>query len=142
VPPVRASSTPLRLDKWLWSARLCKTRSLAVEQIERGRVLLNDQPPKPASEIKVGDRLELRLDRDVRVLVVRALSARRGPAAEAQGLYEETAESRIAREVAAERRRLAPDPAAAHAQGRPTKRDRRDLADWHRWSASIDDDKP
>jgi ribosome-associated heat shock protein Hsp15 len=132
----------LRLDKWLWSARLCKTRGLAVEQIERGRVLLNDQPPKPAREIKVGDRLELRLDRDVRVLVVRALSARRGPAAEAQGLYEETAESRIAREAAAERRRLAPDPAAAHAQGRPTKRDRRDLADWHRWSASIDDVEP
>jgi ribosome-associated heat shock protein Hsp15 len=132
----------LRLDKWLWSARLCKTRGLAVEQIERGRVLLNDQPPKPAREIKVGDRLELRLDRDVRVVMVRALSDRRGPAAEAQGLYEETAESRIAREAAAERRRLAPDPAAAHAQGRPTKRDRRDLADWHRWSASIDDDKP
>jgi ribosome-associated heat shock protein Hsp15 len=131
----------LRLDKWLWAARLAKTRALAVEQIERGRVLVNGQPAKPSRELKVGDRLELRLGHDVRLLVVRGLSMQRGPAPVAQALYEETAESLATRAAAAERRRLAPEPAAAQTQGRPTKRDRRDLVDWQRWSASIDDDE-
>jgi ribosome-associated heat shock protein Hsp15 len=130
----------LRLDKWLWAARLAKTRALAVEQIERGRVLVNGQPAKPSRELKVGDRLELRLGQDVRLLVVRGLSTQRGPAPVAQALYEETAESLATRAAAAERRRLAPEPAAAQTQGRPTKRDRRDLVDWQRWSASIDDE--
>jgi ribosome-associated heat shock protein Hsp15 len=139
--PTDQTLPSLRLDKWLWAARLAKTRALAVEQIERGRVLVNGQPAKPSRELKVGDRLELRLGHDVRLLVVRGLSTQRGPAPVAQALYEETAESLATRAAAAERRRLAPEPAAAQTQGRPTKRDRRDLVDWQRWSASIDDDE-
>ena len=76
----------------------------------------------------------------LRTVVVRGLSAVRGPAPVAQALYEETPASIAAREAAAERRRLAPEPAAAIDQGRPTKRDRRQLADWNRWSARVDDE--
>jgi ribosome-associated heat shock protein Hsp15 len=130
----------LRLDKWLWAARLYKTRALAADEVERGRVRVNEQPAKPGRELRAGDRVELRQDTVVRVLVVLALSPVRGPAPLAQTLYAETPESRLAREAAAERRRLAPEPADTQAQGRPTKRDRRDLADWQRWSASLDDD--
>lgn len=130
----------LRLDKWLWAARLYKTRELAADEVERGRVRVNDQPAKPGRELKAGDHIELRQDTVLRVLVVLALSPVRGPAPLAQTLYAETPESRLAREAAAERRRLAPEPADTQAQGRPTKRDRRDLADWQRWSASLDDD--
>jgi ribosome-associated heat shock protein Hsp15 len=130
----------LRLDKWLWAARLHKTRALAAEEVERGRVRVNGQPAKPGRELKAGDTIEWRQDAVVRVLVVQALSSVRGPAPMAQTLYAETPESCLAREAAAERRRLEPDPAAAQPQGRPTKRDRRDLIDWQRWSASIDDE--
>jgi ribosome-associated heat shock protein Hsp15 len=125
-----------RLDKWLWAARFFKTRALAVEAIEHGRVQVNGQPAKPARALRPGDRVTLRQGRDVRVVTVEGLDARRGPALQAQRLYAETAESRIAREAAAEARRLAPEPAHDREQGRPTKRDRRQLADWERWSAS------
>jgi ribosome-associated heat shock protein Hsp15 len=131
----------LRLDKWLWAARLAKTRALAAEDIERGRVLVNGQPAKPGRELKAGDHLSLRAPGgEPRVLVVLALSGVRGPAPLAQTLYAETPASLAARAAAAERRRLAAEPAQAIEQGRPTKRDRRRLADWRRWSASIDDD--
>lgn len=129
----------VRLDKWLWAARLFKTRALAAEAVERDRVLVNGQPAKPGRSLKPGDRLALRQPGVVRELVVRGLSRVRGPAPQAQALYEETAESLAARARAAEARRLAPEPAAAIEQGRPTKRDRRQLADWQRWSASADD---
>lgn len=132
----------LRLDKWLWAARLYKTRVLAADEVERGRVRVNQQPAKPGRELKAGDTIELRQDAVLRVLVVQALSTVRGPAPLAQTLYAETPESRLAREAAAERRRLAPDPAATQTEGRPTKRDRRDLAEWQRWSASLDDESP
>jgi ribosome-associated heat shock protein Hsp15 len=134
-PPAR-----LRLDKWLWAARFCKTRALATDEIGKGRVRVNEQVVKPARELKVGDRVELRQGAVLRTVVVRGLSAVRGPAPVAQALYEETPASIAAREAAAERRRLAPEPAAAIDQGRPTKRDRRQLADWNRWSARVDDD--
>jgi ribosome-associated heat shock protein Hsp15 len=127
----------LRLDKWLWAARFHKTRSVAAEDVERGRVKVNGQPCKPARELKAGDRVEIRQEAGWRVVEVRALSAIRGPAPLAQTLYEETAESQAARAQAAEARRLAPEPALTIEQGRPTKRQRRD---WQRWSASIDDD--
>ncbi|MCZ8111243.1 MAG: RNA-binding S4 domain-containing protein [Betaproteobacteria bacterium] len=130
----------LRLDKWLWAARFCKTRALATDEIDKGRVRLNEQVVKPARELKVGDRVELRQGVVLRTVVVRGLSAVRGPAPVAQALYEETPASIAAREAAAERRRLAPEPAAAIDQGRPTKRDRRQLADWNRWSARVDDE--
>ena len=135
----------MRLDKWLWVARFFKTRSLAAESVDRGRVDVNGQPAKPARELQPGDTLVLRQDGGVkRTLVIRALSAQRGPAPKAQALYEESPESLAERQRIAEARRLAPEPAQTIVQGRPSKRDRRDLersqVQWQRWSASIDDE--
>src|SRR3990167_453017 len=133
----------LRIDKWLWAARFYKTRSLAVEEIDKGRVRLNDQEAKPAREVKVGDTVALRQGQVLRMLVVRGISSQRGAAPVAQQLYEETAESLKAREQAAEQRRLANDPASSLERCRPTKRDRRTLDKaqdkaWdQRWSASV-----
>ena len=141
-PPAPADA--MRLDKWLWAARFYKTRALAAEAADRGRIDVNGQPTKPARELHAGDTLVLRQDGGVkRTLVIRALSAQRGPAPVAQALYEETAESLAERQRAAEARRLAPEPAQTIEQGRPTKRDRRELersqVQWQRWSASLDD---
>jgi ribosome-associated heat shock protein Hsp15 len=129
-----------RIDKWLWAARFYKTRSLATEEITRGRVLLNQQPVKPAREVKVGDCVEVRQGVVVRTVTVRGLSDQRGPAPVAQQLYEETSASLQAREKAAEERRLGTEPARSIEHGRPTKRDRRNIEQaWNeRWSASID----
>lgn len=129
----------VRLDKWLWAARFYKTRSLAAEEIGKGRVTVNEQAAKASREVRVGDRLALRQGAVTRVVLVRGLSQVRGPAPVAQALYEETPESIAAREAAAAQRRLGVEPADALQQGRPTKRDRRQLADWNRWSASVDD---
>ena len=134
----------MRLDKWLWAARFFKTRSLAAEAANRERVRVNDMPAKPAKELRVGDTVALRQEGGlVRTVIVQGLSAIRGPAPVAQALYEETAQSLAARAQAAEARRLAPEPAATLSQGRPTKRDRREIEQagggWQRWSASIDD---
>jgi len=129
----------VRLDKWLWAARFYKTRALAAEEIGLGRVAINGAPAKASREPRVGDLLSLRQGAVVRTVQVLSLSATRGPAPVAQGLYAETAESIAARQKAAEARRLAAEPAGSIEQGRPTKRDRRRLADWQRWSASIDD---
>jgi ribosome-associated heat shock protein Hsp15 len=129
-----------RLDKWLWAARFYRTRALAAEDIERGRVAVNEQVAKASRELHEGDVVELRQPRSVRTFVVRALSRQRGPASEAQALYAETAESVARREREAAERKLHREPALAIAQGRPTKRDRRQLADWDRWSASADPD--
>ena len=132
----------MRLDKWLWAARFYKTRSLATEEISKGRVTVNGQQAKPARDLRCGDTVALRQGPVARTVLVRALSGARGPAPVAQLLYEETAESIAARELAAEQRRLAPEPAATLQDGRPTKRDRRNIEraqDWgSRWSASID----
>ena len=130
----------VRLDKWLWAARFFKTRSLAIEEIGKGRVLVNGNAAKPSREVRVGDTLELRQGVFARTVVVAGVSNARGPAPVAQTLYRETPESIAAREAALAQRRLSPEPAAAIAQGRPTKRDRRQLADWDRWSASADPD--
>ena len=92
----------LRLDKWLWAARLYKTRSLAADEVGKGRVSVNGQSTKAARELRPGDRLELRQGVVTRVLIVQALSTVRGPAPVAQTLYEETADSRTAREAAAD----------------------------------------
>ncbi len=131
----------MRIDKWLWAARFYKTRSLAVEEIGKGRVLVNDQPVKPAREVRSGDRITVRQGPVIRTVVLKGLSNQRGPAPVAQQLYEETDASRLARETNAEQRRLAAEPALSIEQGRPTKRDRRQLdqARWgDRWSASAD----
>ena len=128
----------MRLDKWLWAARFYKTRSLATDEVGKGRVLLNGQASKPSRELKVGDVLRLRIGTLEREVIVRGLSAVRGPAPQAQALYDETPESMAARALAAEQRRLAPEPAMSIEQGRPTKHSRRALADWNRWSAAAD----
>jgi ribosome-associated heat shock protein Hsp15 len=133
----------MRLDKWLWAARFYKTRGLAVEFIEKGRVQVNGQSAKRARELHLGDLVSLRqgmqgeIAREVRVL---GLSEARGPAPVAQGLYEETPQSIAARDAAARARPYVTDPARAIEQGRPTKRNRRELAEWQRWSASVDPD--
>ncbi len=129
----------MRLDKWLWAARFYKTRSLATEEVGKGRAQVNGQPAKPSRELKPGDRLDLRQGDSLRTLEVKALSQVRGPAPVAQALYEETPDSIARREKAAEQRRVAAEPAQTIEQGRPTKRDRRKLADWNRWSASAED---
>jgi len=128
----------LRLDKWLWATRLYKTRALAADAAGLGRIEVNGQPAKPGREIKPGDTLLLRGGASPRELTVLGLSALRGPAPVAQALYAESAASLAAREAAAARRRLGVEPADSLAHGRPTKRDRRQLADWQRWSAVAD----
>jgi len=134
--------TCMRLDKWLWAARFYKTRALAVDEINLGRVRVGGQPVKPARDVKAGDLLTLRIGSVTREVEVKGLSNQRGPAPQAQLLYAETQASITAREAAAEARRLAPEPAATITQGRPTKQDRRRLADWDRWSASLDEGDP
>ncbi len=133
----------MRLDKWLWAARFYKTRSLATDEIGKGRINVNAQPAKPSRDLRVGDTVLLRQGPVQRTVVVKGLSAVRGPAPQAQALYEETADSLAQRNQAAEARRLAAEPALTIEQGRPTKRDRRDLErsqhDWQRWSASVDE---
>ena len=134
----------LRIDKWLWAARFYKTRSLAVEEISKGRVRVNDVEAKPSREVKAGDTVALRQGPVIRTLVVRGISSQRGSAPVAQQLYEETEESLALRAQAADLHRLASDPASSLEHGRPTKRDRRSLdkaqgKDWNnRWSASSD----
>jgi ribosome-associated heat shock protein Hsp15 len=134
----------LRIDKWLWAARFYKTRSLATEEINKGRVQIGGQDVKPAREVKPGDRLTLRQGPVLRTIEVVGISQARGPAPVAQALYTETADSLQARLAAAELRRIAPEPAHSLDHGRPTKRQRRDLDQagngWgDRWSASVDD---
>ena len=133
----------LRLDKWLWAARFYKTRALAADEVDRGRVRVNGQAAKPARELKAGDQVEVWQEQVWRCVSVLAPSAVRGPAPLAQQLYAETTESLAARAQAAQARRLAAEPALSIAQGRPTKREGRELRglrDWKRWSATIDDE--
>lgn len=133
----------LRLDKWLWAARLYKTRSLAASEAGLGRVKVNGYTVKPSRELKAGDQIEIRRDGQWREYTVLALSTVRGPAPLAQALLAETPASQARHEQAAQERRLAAEPALTIAQGRPTKRDRRSLeqskTEWRRWSASVDD---
>jgi ribosome-associated heat shock protein Hsp15 len=116
----------MRLDKWLWAARFFKTRSLATQAIEHGRVKLNGDRVKPAREVKPGDRLELHIGDFDWALTVRALAMQRGPAPVAQLLYEEDPASQARRQQQVSERKLAVSPAAA-IKGRPTKRDRRQI---------------
>jgi ribosome-associated heat shock protein Hsp15 len=103
-------------------------------------VQVNGQDAKPSREVKPGDRVRLRQGFVQREVIVRGLSAARGPAPVAQQLYEETPESIAAREAAAQQRRLAAEPALSIEQGRPTKRERRQIDQaWNeRWSAGVD----
>ena len=128
----------IRLDKWLWAARVFKTRGLATDEIGKGRVSVNGKVAKPSRELHLGDVILLRQGEVQRTVEVKGLSDRRGPAPVAQALYEETPESVALRLQLAAQRRLNTEPALSIEQGRPTKRDRRQLADWNRWSASVE----
>jgi ribosome-associated heat shock protein Hsp15 len=119
----------MRLDKWLWAARFYKTRSLAQQAVVAGRVQLNGARTKPAHEVKAGDRVDVRVGEWRWEVKVKALAERRGPAAEARQLYDETEASRAERERRADLRRWGAEPAAG-LKGRPTKRDRRQIDDF------------
>lgn len=125
MPPEKLPLERMRLDKWLWAARFFKTRGLATQAIENGRVKLNGERAKAAREIRPGDRLEIRIGEFDWLLAVRALSMQRGPAPVAQALYEEDSESHARRQQQRERK-LNASPAAT-IKGRPTKRDRRQI---------------
>ncbi len=114
----------LRLDKWVWAARFFKTRGLAAEAIDAGRVSVNGERAKPSKNVKAGDTLEIRRPPYEHVVKVLGISDRRGAAADAQKLYEETAESRAKRETVAAELKSMPPPVF---KGRPTKRDRRTI---------------
>ncbi|MEA2437151.1 MAG: ribosome-associated heat shock protein Hsp15 [Thermoleophilaceae bacterium] len=114
----------VRVDKWLWAARLVKTRGIAAEAVKGGRVHVNGRAVKPSREIRVGDRVEISVGALRRTVVVLGMAERRGPAREAALLYEETPESIEGRERAAAERRAA-GQTAVNLGGRPTKRDRR-----------------
>ncbi|MGH7664597.1 MAG: RNA-binding S4 domain-containing protein [Gemmatimonadaceae bacterium] len=116
-----------RLDKWLWAARFYRTRALAAEAIALGRVQLNGERVKRAARVKAGDSITIRSGPFERHIAVTGLSPRRGPAAEAARLYEETAASREARQRVADQLRLM-SQGTGHERGRPSKKDRRDIA--------------
>jgi ribosome-associated heat shock protein Hsp15 len=122
----------VRIDKWLWAARLAKTRPLAAEAVKGGHVELNGRHVPPGKGVRVGDRVELTIGGVPRVVDVRGLAERRGPASVAATLYEETPESVAERERLAQRRRLERAigdglPGGPGGGARPTKRDRRRL---------------
>ena len=123
--PLHVPAAALRLDKWLWAARFFKTRSLANQAIDLGRVRLQGNRIKPAHSTHVGDALEILIGETRFEVVVRALSAQRGPAPVARMLYEETAAS-VARREQAQLMRQAKEPAAT-IKGRPTKKQGREL---------------
>ncbi len=121
----------VRLDKWLWAARFYKTRPLAVVAIEGGRVQVNGDRVKRAKSVKRGDQVRIRQGTFEYQLEVRELSERRGSATVAATLYDETAESLAAREkLAFQLKNVA--PAAIRSQGRPSKKQRRDIEKWKR----------
>jgi ribosome-associated heat shock protein Hsp15 len=127
----------MRLDKWLWAARFFKTRSLSVEAIAAGHVSVNGERAKAAKMLRAGDAVEIRRPPFTHSIVVKGLSERRGPASEAQALYEETPESKARRvQLAAEMRSVS---AAPRFPGRPTKKDRRDYEKWFRGGTDDDD---
>jgi ribosome-associated heat shock protein Hsp15 len=126
------SAQKVRIDKWLWAARFYKTRSLASEAIKGGKVSVNGHRAKPSREVEIEDVLTLRQGFDEKTVVVQALSEKRGPATVAQQLYQETEESIEKREKEKELRQLSAAQ-RPHGQGRPSKRQRRQI---HRFTRS------
>lgn len=116
----------VRVDKWLWTARFFKTRALAAAAIEGGKVEVNGERAKRARAVRPGDVIRIRLGPYEHIVTVRALSARRGPAAEAMALYQEDPAPRARRERLAEQHRLARQ-SFAYGEGKPTKRERREI---------------
>ncbi|MBD8529681.1 MULTISPECIES: RNA-binding S4 domain-containing protein [unclassified Massilia] len=117
----------VRIDKWLWAARFFKTRSMAADAVERGRVRIAGEPVKPARAVKVNDQIVIDNGSDRWEVIVAAISDKRGPAPVARELYFETDESIAKRENDKTARRLFPEP-SLDIKGRPTKRDRRAIA--------------
>ena len=132
------AASKVRLDKWLWAARFFKTRSLSADEIGKGRVQVNGQTAKASRDVRVGDRIELKQGQVARTVVVTTAIEQRGSATVAQTMFEETPDSIEQRTRQALERRLNTEPSLTLEQGRPTKRDRRQLADWNRWSASVE----
>ena len=124
MPIVKTPPASMRLDKWLWAARFFKTRSLASQAIEHGRVKLNGERVKPARDVRLADRLDLHIGDFDWTITVHGLAMQRGPAPVAQALYEEDPASHARRQAQVSERKLAASPAAA-IKGRPTTRDRR-----------------
>ncbi len=145
---VKTDDVKYRLDKWIWAARFFKTRALATEAASKGRVKVNGALAKPGREVRLGDSIEMLVQQSTWTVKVLALSNLRGSATIAQALYKEDAESLKRRLDAQDSRKLTPEPAETIRDGRPTKRNRRDLetargrqdgAAWDdRWSAGID----
>jgi ribosome-associated heat shock protein Hsp15 len=125
-PESERGSEPVRVDKWLWSARFFKTRALAAEAIAGGRVEVGGHRVKPGRDVRIGDVVRLRIGPYVHVVTVRALSRHRGPALEAARLYVEDPATRAEREKLREQHRLAAH-AFAYGEGKPTKKQRRAL---------------
>ncbi|MGE0358111.1 MAG: RNA-binding S4 domain-containing protein [Burkholderiales bacterium] len=119
----------MRLDKYLWAARFFKTRSLAAEAIDAGRVSVNGERAKASKTVKPGDALAIRRPPWEHLVTVRAVSDKRGSAAVAQALYEESPESKAKREALAAELKSLPPPVF---KGRPTKKDRRTLERFNR----------
>jgi ribosome-associated heat shock protein Hsp15 len=126
MPVGKEEEEEFRLDKWLWAARFLKTRALAAGAIDGGKVEVNGERAKRARRLVPGDRLRVRLGPYEHTVVVRALSNRRGPASVAATLYDETAESRQARETLAIQMKAA-DTSFLFEKGKPSKKERRDL---------------
>jgi ribosome-associated heat shock protein Hsp15 len=118
--------TGVRIDKWLWAARFFKTRSLAARACELGRIEANGLATKPAREVRIGDRLQVKNDGGDFQVEVLGLSEMRGPAAVAQTLYRETEASRELRLKLAAERKAMPHFEASR-EGKPSKRDRREI---------------
>jgi len=116
----------VRLDKWLWAARFFKTRGLAATAVSGGKVYVNGSRAKPAKLVHLGDELRVRLGPYDWFVTVRAVTERRGTGRDAQLLYDESPEGRVARERLAEAHKIAPAP-TYQGKGRPTKKDRRKL---------------
>ena len=124
----------VRLDKWLWAARFFKTRSVARDAVSGGKVHLNGNRAKPGRTLSMGDELRIQRGKDEYTITVVELSGRRGPAAMAQTLYEESEENRILREQLAEKRKLEHQQHATR-ERRPDKRQRRRLV---RFKSGLD----
>lgn len=123
------SNSEIRLDKWLWAARFFKTRGIAAEAVTGGKVTLNGGRAKPGRAVRPGDELAIRRGHDEWTVIVRELSRRRGPASQAQQLYEETAESTRKRDAAQVKLERPPE---FDSPGRPSKKDRRAMERWTR----------
>ena len=124
------STDRVRLDKWLWAARFYKTRALAAEAIDGGKVDVNEARVKRAKMVQVGDEVRIRQTPFEHVVIVRAVSEQRGPASVAATLYAETAESKARRDAL--KTQIRSMPADDWESGRPTKRDRREIERFRR----------